>query len=269
MIIRILNITAYRTDAPEMFGAFHILTALAAAAAAAAGAFAARKLTDAGRCRLLFFAGVFLLVTEIYKQLFLYYIVNDQIFDWWFFPFQLCSVPMYLCLLLPFTRPEGILRKAFYTFLAGYAFVGAAASLIWPEDFLRPYLSLTLHGFVWHGILLFISLLAAFSDMTDYSAKGQARAAGLFTALSCIAVIINVIAEPRMAAAYSAGGIEHNYAAMFYLNPYHYSSQPIVSTVQSHAGIAAGLILYMLAVIAAAWICSSLICRLSHSGQNK
>ena len=261
--------TAVRTDAPEMFGAFHVLTALAFTVLAVAGALAARSLTGRGRCRLLFISGAALLGMEIYKQLFLYYIVNGQAFDGWFFPFQLCSVPMYLCLILPFADRDGALRGAILTFIPGYAFTGAAAALIWPEDFLRPYLSLTLHGFLWHGILLFISLTVCFSRMADVSFPGQVKAASLFVLLSGVAIAINMIAEPRMAAAYAAGKISHRYAAMFYLNPFHYSDQPLVNSVQHSAGIPVGMILYMCAVIAAAWISSSLITRLSCSGQNK
>ena len=257
-IIRILNMTAVMTDPPEMFGAFHILTALAVTAAVCAFSFAFRKLNDNGRCRLLFICGLVLLIMEIYKQLFLYYIVNGQAFDWWFFPFQLCSVPMYLCLILPFTGSDSLLGKTILTFLAGYAFVGAVAALIWPEDFLRSYLSLTLHGFIWHGILLFISLIAM--RMADVSLKGQLRAAALFIILSIIAIIINIIAEPRMTA-----GLPHRYSAMFYLNPYHYSDQLFVGTVQHYAGIPAGMILYMCAIILAAWICSSLLKRFTTS----
>ena len=41
-------------------------------------------------------------------------------------------------------------------------------------------------------------------------------------------------------------GFPHSYAAMFYLNPYHISPQPLVGSVQNVLGIPAGLILYAL-----------------------
>lgn len=40
--------------------------------------------------------GIILAFGELYKQLFLYVIVNHGKYDWWYFPFQLCSTPMYL-----------------------------------------------------------------------------------------------------------------------------------------------------------------------------
>ena len=53
---------------------------------------------------------------------------------------------------------------------------------------------------------------------------------------------------PAIRAAHPSGA--HDWAAMFYLNPFHISPQPVVSTVQEAAGIPAGLLLYALAIAA-------------------
>jgi hypothetical protein len=263
IIQRILEYTAWRMDAPAMFGAFHITAALAAVLFAAAGAVCAKRLSDSGRVKLLSACGWVLAAMEAYKQLFLYYAVNNGVYDWWYFPFQLCSVPMYLCILLPllFRGRSGISSPAastVLTFLAVFTFTGATAALIMPEDFLRSYVTLTLHGFIWHGILLFISFTVLLSDMEDLSPRGFARAALLFLMMCAIAVCINIHAEPVMAASYSEGLIRNPYAAMFYLNPYHLSPQPLVDTIQKSAGIPLGLALYVISIIAV----SGLLCLL-------
>lgn len=243
-------------DAPEIFGGFHIVALIITAAAAIIAAkLFARRITRSetafpGLIRTLACTGWILVILEMYKQLFLYCIVNDGAYDWWYFPFQLCSVPMYLCILLPFMKAQP--RNTCLTFIGGYTFISAAAALIFPEDFLRPYLSLTIHGFVWHGLLLFISMLILFTGVVDRSARGLIRAAGLFAVFCIIAVAVNTAVEPLMhsiRAAHSA--VAHNWAAMFYLNPYHISPQPIVGSVQNALGIPAGLVLYALCIIAA------------------
>ena len=196
--------------------------------------------------------------------------MNGGAYDWWFFPFQLCSVPMYLCILLPFTK--GRLRQCFLTFMGSYTLVSAAAALVYPEDMLRSYVSLTVHGFLWHGILLFIALVIIFtgspmrgpadaSQKSLCSDESPARriidAAVLFFVLCAAAVIINIAAEPVM----QAGGLPHSFAAMFYLNPFHLSPQPLVSAVQKTAGIAAGLVLYCIVIT----LFSSLVYILTHA----
>ena len=260
-----LSNTAWRMEAPPLFGAFHLTAALLAAAiSAAAAAFFARRIAASGDKnrsldRVLFASGLVLAALEIYKQLFLFYIVNGRAYDWWFFPFQLCSVPMYLCILLPLVK--GRLRSAFITFMNGYTFISACAALIYPEDILRSYLSLTIHGFLWHGILLFISLLIILTGAADVSARGLLRAACLFGCLCAIAVCINAAAEPVMQTIRSTHPrITHSWTAMFYLNPYHISPQPLVGSVQKTAGIPAGLVLYAIVII----FFSSLICKLSY-----
>ena len=255
--------TAWRMEVPSMFGTFHIAAVLIAVIIAAAGAFYAKRLSVSGRIRFLAVCGWVLVIMEVYKQLFLYCVVNGGTYDWWYFPFQLCSVPVYLCILLPFLcrGADGVRSSAagpVFTFLAVYTFTGAAAALIIPEDYLRSYVTLTLHGFIWHGILLMISLTILLSRMADLSRRGFARATVLFLVMCAAAVCINIAVEPLMAASYAEGLIPHSYAAMFYLNPYHLSPQPLVDIIQKSAGIPVGLALYVISIIAV----SSLLCLL-------
>lgn len=245
----ILESTAWQMDRPELFSWFHIIAALTTTALAV---ILARLLSKNYRTGILVIAGWILIALEVYKQLFIYYIVNNGEYNWWFFPFQLCSVPMYLCVLLPFI-PEKV-RNSFLTFMSTYTFVSAAAALIYPEDFLRPYITLTAHGFIWHGILLFISLLLVFSSASDLSLKGFMRATALFIILSLTAVLINAAVETLI----QPGRQLFTHAYMFYLNPYQYSPQPIVNEIQHKLGIPAGLFLYTFSIICVSALTSCL-----------
>ena len=253
-------------DAPPLFGCFHITASILAAALAVLAAVIFARRADSVRDvrKILTVTGWILIILEIYKQLFLFCIVNSRAFDWWFFPFQLCSVPMYLCVLLPFIRKP--VQNAFLTFMGGYTFVSAAAALIYPEDILRPFLALTVHGFIWHGLLLFISLYILLTG-SAYADVGSLRsAAGLFAVLCVIAVSINAAVEPVMPAIRAAHpAVMHDWAAMFYLNPFHISPQPVVSAIQNTAGIPAGLLLYVLVIAAV----SSLLIRLFGSSAKR
>ncbi len=263
-LMPLLNMTAWRMEAPRLFGAFHIAAAVITAAAAVllASFFAKRVMNaedpDKRLVKILTVTGAVLAVLEVYKQLFLFYIVNGGTYDWWYFPFQLCSVPMYLCVLLPAMAPRA--QRVILTFMGGYTFISAAAALIYPEDILRTYTALTLHGFIWHGILLFISLLILITGRAGTSAKALSNAAVLFAALCAIAVMINIMTEPLMQSLHAADpAIVHSYAAMFYLNPYHISPQPLVGAIQKTAGIPAGLLLYSTAVAAAGSVAARLL----------
>lgn len=85
-IADILNMTSWRMDTPQIFGAFHITASLLAAALAvlAAGCFARRSTAKNNVQRILFCTGWMLVILEAYKQCFLYCIVNEGAFDIWF-----------------------------------------------------------------------------------------------------------------------------------------------------------------------------------------
>ena len=104
-----------------------------------------RSLPDRTYDRILFSCGLFLLLTECYKQCFLYFIIDKRHYDWWFFPFQLCSLPMYLCLLLPFLKHKSM-KTAVCTFLQDFNLLGGLAALIVSEGFRGIHWTLTLHG---------------------------------------------------------------------------------------------------------------------------
>ena len=148
----------------SLFGSLHIILAIVSVLAAVMAArFAARFVrSGAGSSKrrldlILLLTGMMLAMLETFKQIYLYFSSGSTAYDWWYFPFQLCSVPMYLCALIPFVKPR--LRSTFLTFMGGYTFVSAVAALAYPEDILSAAPVMIAHGFIWHAILLFISLL--------------------------------------------------------------------------------------------------------------
>ena len=66
--------------------------------------------------KLFFTFGLLMLCSEIWKQLTLTFLVGHGVYNLWYFPFQLCSIPMYVFLALPFARPEKV-RRALLCFI--------------------------------------------------------------------------------------------------------------------------------------------------------
>ena len=267
-IVPFLQMTSWRMYQPHIGGVFHVFAvmitvtlAVFAAVLVIRSTCSRRALSESSierygaggqtgykkRIRILAFLGWLMALSEIYKQLFLYYIVNEGAFDWWFFPFQLCSVPMYMCILLPLVKEK--VQKVLLTFMTGFTFLSAVCALIYPEDMLRPYVSLTVHGFAWHGVLLLISIVAGASGMADLTLKGYLRSVWLFLGLAAAAVGINVIGE-RM----SAGSALSSYPNMFYLSPFHLSNQPFVDIVEKSLGRLPAMAVYTAAIIVIAGV---------------
>ena len=76
--------------------------------------------------RFFFICGLFMLSGEIWKQLTLTFILGGGQYNWWYFPFQLCSIPMYILLIYPRIRRTA-LKQALLTFLMCYGLLGGIA----------------------------------------------------------------------------------------------------------------------------------------------
>mgnify|MGYP007130416603 CR=1 FL=1 len=66
---------------------------------------------------------------------------NNHTYDWWYFPFQLCSVPMYLGLLLPAANSVPRLRSVFTVFIQDYGLLGGIMALLEPSGLIAPLLA--------------------------------------------------------------------------------------------------------------------------------
>ncbi|NBH72905.1 hypothetical protein D3Z51_12890 [Clostridiaceae bacterium] len=197
------------------------------------------SLPEKGTDRILFACGIFLAATELYKQLFLFYFINSRHYDWWFFPFQLCSLPLYLCLMVPFL-PSGRLKKAFCTFMQDYNLLGGIAALAVPDGFCHIHWTLTLHGYLWHCLLVLIGLLLLTSGRSDLSRRGFTDTIPWFFVFCGIATAVNVLAPG------------HGRADMFYISPYAPSSQPVFHGLSLRLGIWPANLLYLLTILAGA-----------------
>lgn len=194
--------------------------------------FRLRSLPDRTADRILFACGLFLAVSETYKQLFLYYFINHRSYDWWFFPFQLCSLPMYLCLLLPFIKDRTV-KTTLYTFMQDYNLLGGIAALLVPEGFLGIHWTLSVHGYVWHTMLILIGIFIFLTGRSALSGKGFARTIPVFVICCCIATLINI---------YAPG---HGRADMFYISPYYPTTQIIFHDIALRIGILPANLLYL------------------------
>lgn len=106
-----------------------------------------------------FTCGILMLISEIWKQLVLTFILGNACYNWWYFPFQLCSIPMYLLLIYPLFR-QNVFRKTLLVFLMCYSLLGGIAAFADTSGLHYPLTSLTLHSYIWHVFLIVLGISA-------------------------------------------------------------------------------------------------------------
>lgn len=205
---------AWTMTPPAAYGAFHILYTLIGFAVCGVAAWKLRHVSQRTSRSILFGIGVVLAVSEIFKQFFYFFAIKDNVYSWGDFPFQLCSVPIYLCLIAPWLKP-GKLQRGMYSFMVLYNLLGGAISFTEPSGLLLDRWFLTVHALMWHMLLVFIGLFLCFSKQGGNRREDYCYATWTFLGLCAIAFGLNCFVQ------YGLG--EH--MNMFFVGP---GNSPIV-----------------------------------------
>lgn len=184
--------------------------------------------------------GLVLALGELYKQLFLYQIINQGCYDWWYFPMQLCSTPMYLCIILIFMHKYSPITRTICTYLQDFSLLGGIMALAEPSGLMQPYVTLTVHGLTWHLILIFIGLYCHRCGLAGKSWREYAKTLPLLAVFLAFASIINVAT--------------HGQADMFYISPFYPVTQVFFYQVSLLVGTGAGIVFYIFSICLGGWI---------------
>lgn len=187
----ILALTAWEMETPKAYGALHLIFMLGGFALCFFLAWKLRNVGDRGNRAILLTIGIFLAVSEVYKQLMYELVLEpDNGYRWGNFPFQLCSIPMYFCLIIPALKP-GRIQKAMYAFIMSYNLLGGFIAFFEPSGLLHGHWTLTLHALIWHLTLVFLGAYIALSGRGCRELKDYWGATVTFGILTLTAFLIN------------------------------------------------------------------------------
>lgn len=188
-----------------------------------------------------FCIGSFMLLTEIWKQWCLTYRLGGGQYNWWYFPFQFCSIPMYICLLLSFISSEKI-RKALLAFLMDYGLLAGIFTFFDTSGLHYSYAPLTVHSYAWHVLLIILGFYVGYMNMADIRRRDFAGATGIYLFCCLIATLLNLVF-------YSHGTIN-----MFYISPHYRMTQKVFRHIALLLGNGTGITVYLFSIIIGAFI---------------
>lgn len=191
--------------------------------------------------RFFFICGLFMLASEIWKQYTLTFVIGHGQYDWWYFPFQLCSLAMYLCLAIPFL-PSTRIKNAVYTFLMTFSLMGGIFVFFDTSGMHYPLISLTVRSYLWHIGLIGIGITAGILHFRTLKLEDMKNCTCLFGTGCFIAVFLNFSL------------IHFGNINMFYISPYYHMEQIVFRDIARITGDGIGIVFYILTVIAGAWL---------------
>ena len=246
----LLNILDTQMQTPTLYGWFHLLFF---AMCIGAGVWLCIKHKDPDekfirKLMLIVFGLSFVL--EIYKQI-NYTFTYDGLaiaadYQWYAFPFQFCSTPMYVGLLVACLR-KGKLHDALCTYLATYALFAGLCVMIYPGQVFIGTIGINIQTMICHGSMVTVGMYLLYSRYVKPEHKTIFKAVPVFACLIVVAMIMNEIAH-------ATGLLETETFNMFYISPYCEGTLPVYSLVQGVVPYPWCTVIYIVMFTLAAYI---------------
>lgn len=162
-----------------------------------------------------------LITFEIYKQIIFTY-QNSWDYMWYIFPFQFCSIPMYVGLVAGLTKSQKIFNASL-AFLATYGLFAGIAVMLYPSDVFVTTMGVNIQTMVHHGGMVVVGIALIYSGQVKLNLKSFFKAASVFSIVVTIAVLLNTIHNTW---------INEPTFNMFFINPRYGNHLPILSSIE-------------------------------------
>ena len=185
-----------KADTPKFFGAFHIISILVIVGACVFLYTKRKLLTDKVLAYMTLIIGIIMVLFEIYKQLVITYNPADDtwVYEWYAFPFQFCSTPIYITLLafLFYKLKKQVIYEALMGFLATYSMVaGLMVIFVGTKSVFCPYIGINLQTIIHHGLMFILALAILFSGQLPFTKRTFIGSFAVFAPLLVLAMILN------------------------------------------------------------------------------
>lgn len=172
-----------------------------------------------------------MVVLEIIKQLvFGFRVVDGALvwnYEWYSFPFQFCSSPLYILPIVAFAR-DGKIRDAAITFLATFSLFAGICVYVFPNDVFTYFTFINHQTMIHHGVQVFFGIYLAFRYREKMKFKDLVWATVIFSALAATALGMNI----GMYHIFQNLGMNDIFN-MFFISPYYDCTLPLLSMVYS------------------------------------
>lgn len=249
-LVKMLEILDTQMQRPTMYGWFHLvwlaLTVIVTVLLCVYGRKASPKRIRA----FVFWMSVIVLLLEVYKQINYTFeydtgtVVAD--FQWYAFPFQFCSTPMYVGALMGLTR-KGKVHESLAAYLSTYSIFAGVCVLLYPNDVFIRTIGINLQTMICHCSMIVIGIYLMATGYVKVEQKTILKAIPVFAIAVGIAAVLNEIA-------FYSGLLETDTFNMFFISPHCEPSLPVYSLVQQHVPYPWCLIIYIAAFSLAAYL---------------
>lgn len=246
---KLLQILDTEMETPGLFGWFHLLSLalMVLSTAVLCILYRYKKLKNVRAVVLV--TAIIVTVLEIYKQINYSFSYENGItfdFEWYAFPWQFCSMPMYVGLIAGFTK-KGKVHEAACAFLATFAMFAGLCVMVYPGDVFIGTIGINIQTMICHGSMVVIAIFLLYTGYVKVEHKTILKAVPVFAIALMLAVIMNEIA-------YYSGLLETETFNMFFVSRHCEPSLPVYSLVQAVVPYPWSLVIYIAGFSTAAYL---------------
>ncbi|MBE5756243.1 MAG: hypothetical protein E7342_00415 [Clostridiales bacterium] len=171
---------------------------------------------------------IVLLVLEIYKQInYTFKVESGEIvadYQWYAFPFQFCSSPLYVLPFIVFLK-DGKVRDSLIAFMSVFCIFGGISVMIYPNDVFIGTIGINIQTMVHHGsqVVLGVFCTVWYRKRFDITFRHYFKASIVFVTFIIVALVLNVIFRNLLLSM----NIDETFN-MFYISPYFPCTLPLL-----------------------------------------
>lgn len=187
--------------------------------------------------------GITALVLELLKQLiwsFNYDTVTNIVtwdYEWYAFPFQLCTTPIYVTIICLFLK-KGKIRNSLLSYMAYITILGSISTMLIPDSCFVNDILVNTHTMWLHLGSFVVSIYLLLSSEVEINIQSFKNAVIVFLIFVGIAEAMNIFV-------YNIGILNGETFNMFYISPYFISTLPVFNIIQEHVPYLVYLITYI------------------------
>lgn len=248
--ISVLQWMDTKMTTPALYGGFHLFWLLLVVGATLLLCMNAQREQNRHARNVVLTVAITAIVLEIYKQINYTYSYADGIitasYQWYAFPWQFCSTPMYIGLLAGIFR-KGKLHDCLCAYLATYAVFAGLCVMAYPGDVFTETVGINFQTMFCHGSMIVVGIYLLVSGHVKAEHKTILKALPVFAATIGVAMLLNEVA-------YRSGLLETHNFNMFYISPYCDPHLPVYSLVQQVVPYPISLVIYIAGFTAAGYL---------------
>ncbi len=235
---------------PELYGWFHLLFFALSIAVGILFCKLDRSGNEKFARKMIFLVSFTVLVLEVYKQFNYSFSYDGQSitadYQWYAFPFQFCSTPMYAGLLAALIKNKKV-HDALCAYLATFSVFAGLCVMLYPADVFIDTVGINIQTMICHGAMLSVGIYLLYTDYVKNEHKTILKAIPVFAAFIILAMIMNEVA-------YFSGLLERETFNMFFISPHCEGTLPVYSTVQKYVPFPFCTVIYIAVFSFAAYL---------------